>query len=139
MNRIFFLLFLILAACSGDDDDSTTSISSPPQGVLCDDRQGTYRVHADEMSGDCGEIPDSIEVVGASDESEDCEGKSITSSNNCSIELQIQCDDGNVESTLEGKVVWSVEGDQGSGLVQITVSGPAGFCSSIYLMSWTRI
>jgi hypothetical protein len=128
-------LACLVVACS--------SSSSPSQPAQCDpmtQRVGTYVLHYDVESGNCGAINDSLIILNGMTAPPMMQGCTFVSSGwsegNCRYDTQFQC-------TINGQTFmatgYSVQETQDGSLLtgEASVSVP-GICSGMYRLTYTR-
>ena len=112
----------------------------------CVDRRGTYVVTWHERSGNCGPIPEQVDVVDqntATGPVPGCVNSAPPPANadNCTVNLDVTCpvqDKGTV--TDRGEVNWSHDGSMGAGIIQVIVNDLVGaiVCSETYDVTYVR-
>jgi hypothetical protein len=127
--RTAALLLVILAGCSSGGGGSGAPQPSPL--TTCDPNtvRGTYWQHAEVVSGNCGAVPDSLQIIGGPP------GCTLVyqrwSHGNCRVDRQVQCGTGNVTGYL---VQQTADGSLVTGEESITTLT----CAGTYSVTWTR-
>ena len=130
-NLLSPILLLSLVHCSATQNNTTPLTSCDPTT----DRVGTYLVHFDTVSGNCGAIPDELTIV-AADQSTAASTCTVINSTwsdgNCRNDLQKTCNGG---ITVTG---FTVQQSQDGSLVtgEETLTQPS--CAGTYNVTWTR-
>lgn len=131
MIRIAAVAFA-LCACSSSSSGRTPPASCDPAQVA-----GTYLLHYDAVSGNCGALPDSLIIVGgAPGTASNCAVASVTRSRgNCRADVSERCPSSAGPLQITGYVVQeSADGSFLDG--ELTVSLTA--CVETYRVSYTR-
>jgi hypothetical protein len=135
MTRLERDAFILAAALMGGV--VTGCSSSPPSSVptSCDpaaQRVGTYLVHFDTVSGNCGALPDQLVII-PSTASSTCTVISATfSDGNCRNDVQEECPSG--IQVIGYTVQQSQDGSRITGEESFT----SATCVGTYAVTWTR-
>lgn len=130
--RIFCGLTIVFLGCGSDDK----------AGFECSrgDREGMYFFQYDTVSGDCGDMPDQVGVIGGSDDGT-CDVLSEDwSDDNCNLDRSVICELTSEDATMriDGTTTQEDEsGDVITGLLTITFRDlytNAYICSGTYRM-----
>lgn len=125
--KALLVLSMSLAACA----------TSGP----CVDRVGSYIVDFDERDGTCGQINETVVNIGSGGAPTSCTGNNVASTDNCSIDANIQCPTSDGDTLIEvGQITWNGDGSSGSGTIAISLLDPGGnaLCEGTYDVHYNR-
>lgn len=133
MRQIFLGIVLLSTACSGSDESEPCDLAH---------RQGTFVVHYEVESGDCGLLPDEVATITDPHSAGDCDlvSPDTWSSDECTNKRHISCP-GSDGSTLEMITeLTEHSGDSYSGTLSTTLRDPKGIplCSGRYRVTFER-
>lgn len=117
--------------------------SSAPPGP-CAVRTGSYRTSFVERSGNCGPVPEQVSLQGSPSLAAGCGSGSTLSADNCTLTLDLTCQNPTTGSALveKGVIHWSEDGAMGGGIVQSIISNAATRaieCESTYNVTYSRL
>jgi hypothetical protein len=116
----------------------------------CAQRAGTYRASYATRSGNCGDIPESIDSIATQPTTESqkatgCTGPGISSSaDNCEVTFDQTCPNDGLEKggreRVSGNAKWNTSATYGTSTVQITLTNAGGQvrCTGTYDVVITR-
>jgi hypothetical protein len=103
-------------------------------------RVGTYLLHYDLESGNCGTVPDSLILLNGSTQPPMTQGCTVISSawseGNCRLDMQVRCTiSGQTATGTAYSVQETQDGSSLSGELSVSV---VGVCSGTYALTYTR-
>lgn len=134
-----------LVGCGGGTEGATNTTGGGLGGVGgCVQRSGTYRINMTARSGNCGTSAEYVESLSSqpTDVAAPCSGTIQYSNDNCAVTTDVTCPAEN-DTILRttGKVTWSQNAGQGSGIVSLLLKNSSGttVCQGTYDAVYTRL
>jgi hypothetical protein len=134
----FVAIVCVLTGCSSPTSSAPTSCD--PSEVV-----GTYLVHWDDLSGNCGPLPDQelilTDISGAMGQAQCTTISSMRSANGCRVDAQLRCPVGSGTLTETGYIEeTAADGSKLDGMLTYQTQDRFGTvgCVGTYHMSATR-
>jgi hypothetical protein len=133
------LAFVVVVGCAGSDEDG------PP--TMCDQVMvsGTYRITYTTVSGNCGDLPETLERVDSPDPDAQCMelAPTIVREGGCALERSFACAEsatGRRQDIVQVLRIQRADGSLITGTTSLTVrQNGSVLCIGMYNTRWTRV
>lgn len=137
LTTLAVTLGVAASGCSASND------SSGP----CAERSGSYSGKWTTRDGDCGNIPETVNTYADQKSAQDqvptsCTGTIKTSTDNCTVNIDVTCPgDNKVSIKQSGVAHWSEDGASGTATVGMTITDSKGstLCTGSYDVSYSKL